>query len=314
MAETIAFKSIYLTTNQGHGKARRISLSSCTNELVALMDADDISLRQRFQLQLRHFVEDKSLSIVGGQISEFIGISSNVIGVRKVPEEHDQIVSYAKKHCPMNQTSVMVKKGAVEQAGGYIDWYCEEDYYLWLRMLENGARFENVPEVLVNVRSGEDMSFRRGGWKYFRSEEKLQRYMLRKHMISFLQYIYNVAIRFGGEVILSNKLRTLAFKMLRTSADNYFSNTVNVTEAQIPDGSKSYTEDFPPFSVAICVYGKDNPNWFDTAMDSIINQTVKPTEIVLVVDGPIPEETQKVIEKYKKICVGGAQGSQIRTE
>lgn len=45
--------------------------------------------------------------------------------------------------------------------------------------------------------------------------------------------------------------------------------------------------DIPFFSVAMSVYGKDNPDWFDKALCSVIDQTVQPVSIVLVVDGPI---------------------------
>lgn len=40
----------------------------------------------------------------------------------------------------------------------------------------------------------------------------------------------------------------------------------------------------PLFSVAICVYGGDNAEHFKLAVDSILYQTVKPDEVVLVVD------------------------------
>ena len=36
------------------------------------------------------------------------------------------------------------------------------------------------------------------------------------------------------------------------------------------------------FSVCMCVYGKDNPQWLETAVESILNQTVSPEEVVLV--------------------------------
>lgn len=49
------------------------------------------------------------------------------------------------------------------------------------------------------------------------------------------------------------------------------------------------------------VYEKDNAGWFDKALSSIINQTVRPNEIVLVVDGPVPESIHKVIEKYQAL-------------
>ena len=65
-------------------------------------------------------------------------------------------------------------------------------------------------------------------------------------------------------------------------------------------------ENYPPFSVAMCVYGKDNPEWFDRALQSItVDQTVKPSEIVLVVDGPVPDKIKHVIQKYTEICNRG---------
>ncbi len=57
--------------------------------------------------------------------------------------------------------------------------------------------------------------------------------------------------------------------------------------------------DYQPFSIAISVYKNDNPDFFDRALESITDkQTVKPNEIVLVIDGPVPDKTNVVIEKY----------------
>ena len=55
-----------------------------------------------------------------------------------------------------------------------------------------------------------------------------------------------------------------------------------------------------PFSVAISVYKNDNPVFFDRALNSITeNQTIMPNEIVLVVDGPVSAELNKVIDMYE---------------
>ena len=54
-----------------------------------------------------------------------------------------------------------------------------------------------------------------------------------------------------------------------------------------------------PFSVAISVYKNDNPEFFDRALESITDlQTIKPNEIVLVVDGPVPNSINDVIDTY----------------
>ena len=100
----------------GHGNARRLGLAQCRNRLIALMDADDISLPHRFETQLALFEHNPQLDIVGGQIAEFVDTPDNVIGIREVPTEDASIKQYLKKRCPMNQVSVMFKKDKAEDA------------------------------------------------------------------------------------------------------------------------------------------------------------------------------------------------------
>ena len=201
------FKIVRLETNQGHGNARRVGLQACTYDLVALMDADDISLPDRFEKQIRRFQDNPDLSVVGGNIAEFIENEENVVGYRLVPEKQEDIEIYLKKRCPFNQVAVIFRKSDVQSVGGYIDWYCEEDYYLWLRMYLAKMKFCNISDILVNVRVGEDMYRRRGGWKYFKSEAKLQKYMWKNKIIGFGTYVMNVTKRFIVQVLLPNKIR-----------------------------------------------------------------------------------------------------------
>ncbi len=215
------FNVIRLPENVGHGNARRIGLEYCTYELVALMDADDISLPDRFEKQIRCFKEDNSLSIVGGNIEEFIGTPDNIIGIRAVPENDKEIKEYLKKRCPLNQVTVMFKASVVEAAGGYIDWFNEEDYYLWIRMFQNNAVFKNLNDTLVYVRVGNEMYSRRGGWKYFSSEAKLQKYMLNNKIINVIDFAINVFLRFVVQVLMPNKVRGLVFaKFARTKTSH----------------------------------------------------------------------------------------------
>ena len=205
------FKVIRFAQNQGHGNARRASLDGCTNEIVALMDADDISVPDRFEQEIAFFTLGKA-DVVGGDISEFIGEPDNVVAYRNVPREDGAIREYIKKRCPFNQMTVMFRKSAYDKAGGYIDWYCDEDYYLWLRMMQTGAVFANTGTVLVNARVGADMYRRRGGIKYFKSEAKLQKYMLKNKIIGLGTYLLNVNKRLIVQVLMPNRLRGWVFK------------------------------------------------------------------------------------------------------
>ena len=109
--------------------------------------------------------------------------------------------------------TVMFRKSEVLRVGSYQDWFWNEDYYLWIRMMLASCKFANLPDVLVNVRVGEDMYRRRGGWKYFKSEAKLQFYMWKKNVIGFVRLIYNVSIRFVVQVAMPNRLRGWLLRM-----------------------------------------------------------------------------------------------------
>lgn len=203
---------VYLPKNVGHGNARCISIEKCSNEIIALMDSDDISHKNRFEKQLKIINANSNIDVVGGYISEFMYSKENIISLRKVPENDFEIKKYLKLRCPFNQVTVMFKKSSVISAGNYIDWYNEEDYYLWIRMYLNNAFFYNLPETLAYVRVSNDMYKRRGGFKYFRSEYRLQKYMLSKKIIKFNIFILNITKRFILQVLVSKKIRSLLYK------------------------------------------------------------------------------------------------------
>lgn len=206
------FNTIRLPKNGGLGNALRIAIENTNCELVARMDSDDVAMPNRFEEQLKMFANDSELDIVGGNISEFIGKEDDVVSYRKVPESDAEIKNYMKTRCPFNHVTVMYKKSAVLKAGGYMDLFWNEDYYLWIRMQLTGAKFANTGTTLVNVRIGKDMYARRGGKKYFKSEEYLQKYMLKHKMIGYPRYISNVTKRLIVQRCLPNRLRGWVFR------------------------------------------------------------------------------------------------------
>lgn len=208
------FHVVRLEKNSGHAIARQTGLDTAQYEYIAIMDSDDIAVPDRFEKQMAYIETHPEVDALGGQIDEFIGDPSNVVGKRIVPQTDADIKSYLKSRCPMNLVTVVLKKDSVQRAGGYIDWYCEEDYYLWVRMTEQGMTFANLPDNLVNVRVGEEMYQRRGGMKYFKSEARLQKYMYRHGIISLPSYLYNVIGRFAIQVAMPNKVRSFVFQKL----------------------------------------------------------------------------------------------------
>lgn len=211
-SEIPVLRVIRLAENMGHAIARQTGLEAASNELVAVMDADDISVPDRFERQLRAFQMHPEVSVVGGLINEFILKPSQHLGTRFVPETDSEIKQYMKSRAPMNLVTVMLKKSDVMKVGGYLDWYCEEDTYLWARLALAGYKFYNLQENLVNVRVGDEMYQRRGGWRYFKSEALMQGYMFRNGITSLPRFLYNVAIRLAVQLLMPNKVRGWVFR------------------------------------------------------------------------------------------------------
>lgn len=54
------------------------------------------------------------------------------------------------------------------------------------------------------------------------------------------------------------------------------------------------------YSVLMSLYSKEKSEYLAQSLDSMLNQTLKPDEIVLVIDGPIPNKLESIVLDYKK--------------
>ena len=53
------------------------------------------------------------------------------------------------------------------------------------------------------------------------------------------------------------------------------------------------------YSVLMSVYFKENPDWLKLSIQSMLNQTIKPSEIVIIKDGVLTKELDIVLEQFK---------------
>lgn len=199
-------------TNQGLGIALCEGMKHCKYELIARMDTDDIAVLDRFEKQLACFEKDENLSICGGNMAEFQKTVDNITSHRIVPEKHEDICNFLKSRCPFNHMTVMFKKSEVERAGGYLDWYHNEDSYLWVRMYLAGCKFYNLQDILVYARIDDQTFRRRGGRKYYRSERDLFKFMRKNKIISLNKYNKERFKRYIVYVLMTNRMREWAFK------------------------------------------------------------------------------------------------------
>lgn len=204
---------IRLLKNGGLGNALNVGMQQCKNNLVARMDSDDISRPNRCERQLAVFRDHPEFSLVSGIVEEFSDTIDHVTVRRIVPEQQADILAFAKKRNPFNHPCIMYKKSDVEAAGGYQDFYLLEDYYLWIRMLQQGFIGYNLQEPLLWMRAGSEMYKRRGGWEYVQSQRNLFKYMAQTGFITESQYQIQSMIRLIGAVV-PNWLRAFLFKQI----------------------------------------------------------------------------------------------------
>lgn len=198
--------------NRGLGFTAAQGMKLAKNELVARIDADDISNSQRFKKELAAFKQNKKLDIVGSNIAEF-DESFNLFSHRNVPTRANDIDKFSKMRSPFNHPSVMFKKAAVMDSGNYHDIRFMEDYDLWMRMLDSGKIAKNIAEDLVYMRASKEMYQRRGGIKYLKTYRDFRKNLLHQKLISNKEYYKSV---FGMTVtsVIPTSLRTKIYKVL----------------------------------------------------------------------------------------------------
>ena len=206
------FKTYALKQNQGLGKALNFGMEKCSYELIARMDTDDIAEPNRFELQVQEFIKDKDLALCGGQIAEFADNPIEITDYRNVPLTHNEIITFVKKRNPFNHMTVMFKKQAVQNVGGYKHMPFFEDYWLWARLLKAGYKTKNIDAVLVKVRAGQDMIARRGGWHYVKCIAKFERALYKIGIINLFDLLAYTVLR-SAVAIIPESLRLVIYKL-----------------------------------------------------------------------------------------------------
>lgn len=213
-SEIPIFKIIRLEKNFGLSHALKIGLEQCESDYVLRMDSDDISRKDRADKELK--LLNLGFDVVGGYISEFTDCQENIIGYREVPLNEKDIRKFSKKRNPFNHPSVAFKKSLIIEAGNYSDeTRYMQDYFLWIKCLQIGAKCVNIPEVLVDMRSGQSMRTRRSGKEYIKSYKTIFKYMLKTKYISFFRYFFNCVSYFFFSHIKGNFKEKITYKFLR---------------------------------------------------------------------------------------------------
>jgi len=206
---------VELPENVGLGAALNNGLKQCQYELVARMDSDDVSLPNRFEKQVTFMEKNPDIVLLSGYISEFKNDPDDVYYIRRVPIDSNVIARYIKWRNAFNHMTVFFKKSVVSSVGGYDDKITYfEDYDLWIRLVQAGYKVSNIPEVLVNVRTGNDMVGRRHGLAYAKKELAFFALQKERGFISGSEYCLLILLRIPLRLI-PKKILVLLYQFLR---------------------------------------------------------------------------------------------------
>lgn len=204
-------KRIRNEKNLGLGLALNVGLKNCKNELVARMDTDDISKRDRCEKQLKVFENKPDLAIVGAWVDEFYDSPDKIVSTRVVPTSFEEIYNFAKRRSAFNHPVVMYKKSKVMENNGYSDLRRNQDVDLFGRMLFSGCKAENIPEALLYFRSNDDLAKRRKSWENTKSYIDTIKRFYKIGYSSFFDYIV-VAVAQTSMFVMPVKLQHWVYK------------------------------------------------------------------------------------------------------
>lgn len=132
----------------GLSSAINHGLKNASCDIVARMDADDISLPKRLETQLTTFIKQPKNTVMSCRYVLFD--NKGIRGVVSGPEGHEEIVKRLILHNELTHSGIMFNRNFILEQGGY-PLVPFEDFVLWLQ-LRKKARYMIIPDILTCAR------------------------------------------------------------------------------------------------------------------------------------------------------------------
>ena len=199
-------KRIKLTVNdinQGQAICENNGIDNSRGKYIARLDQDDIMIQDRLKKQVNYLEENSDIAVLGSQYS-CIDHNGNHLDEMLWPIGiGNNIYSCITGFSPVGHPGALIRKNVFEQVGKYDPQYAPaEDYELWLRLLANGYRTDNLKESLTKYR------------KHGSQTSTLQRELLRKnHLNVFNQFFHSMVDNELSKKDLTEYLKIFHFKV-----------------------------------------------------------------------------------------------------
>jgi glycosyltransferase involved in cell wall biosynthesis len=182
-------------------------------EYIARMDADDVSLPNRFVKQVEFLAANPAIDCVGSWAIE-ITSTGNEYFRKQMPETNEQCLALFKIRDCLIHPTVMFRRNYFLHAGLYpTDTYFGEDTIMWAQGFKAGLKFANIQEYLFKFRIDDNFFKRRRGWKYAWSILSL-RHRVNK-MLNFGCTAYIYAFLYAVAKMMPTKILNIIYKVSR---------------------------------------------------------------------------------------------------
>lgn len=182
-------------------------------QYIARMDADDISLPERFEKQLVFMESHPEIECLGTWAIE-IKSDGSEFSRKQMPETHEGCWrQFMIRDCMIHPT-VMFRRSYIEKAGIYsLDTYFGEDTMMWAQGFANGCKFANIPEYLFKFRLDDNFFNRRRGWKHAKGILTLRWKV--NMMLHYPLKAYLYAIAYAGAKLMPTKVLNVIYRKVR---------------------------------------------------------------------------------------------------
>lgn len=133
------------TKNKGHASARNTGMGRAFGEFIAILDADDIWVRDKLATQVEVCADADVVYTAAQNFGECAHVDSRTFA--------DGICVTGDHLCPLlldnfiTHSSVLLRREAALSVGGYdASFRTAPDWDLWLRMAQENMRFHGIPE------------------------------------------------------------------------------------------------------------------------------------------------------------------------
>ena len=185
-------------------------------DFLARMDADDISMPDRFQKQVAFLTRNKEIDVVGGAIEEIDENGNSRNKTITYPISSTKCRQFFAKRNPHAHPTVMFRPSFFKKVGHLYrpEYHQNQDTMLWFDGFTHGTIHANIQDIVLKFRMTNSLfKKRRSGWSF--AKKQLKDRLQINRTLDYGVSADILGIMMFGLLISPTWLRKIAYKLFR---------------------------------------------------------------------------------------------------